>query len=123
MTTVINRAVLRARNSVGLPWAILAMGFLASFVLYAIIRVNIEDAAQERLEHQVTEAKRIIEVRIQSYVDVLYSVRALFGVDNQVSRVQFHDFVESLDLKNRYPGYEVVNYATYVRAEDRKQFE
>src|SRR5882762_402231 len=94
----------RARNSAVLPWAVLGVGMLASYVLFSTIKDNIENSAVERFEHQTIEAKSVIETRIQSYADVLYSVRALFDTNAPVSRVQFHRFVESLNLRSRFPG-------------------
>jgi len=117
------KAVFRyARSNTMLPWAVLGVGLLASFLLFTEIKENVEHAAVERFEHQTTEAKRVIETRILSYADVLYSVRAQFAVRAQVSLVDFQRFVQSLDLGNRFPGFEVVNYATYVRAEDQRRF-
>jgi two-component system, sensor histidine kinase and response regulator len=116
-------AVLRARNSAVLPWIVLGVGMLASYLLFSTVKDNIESSALERFDHQTIEAKRVIETRIQSYADVLYSVRALFDTDASVSRAEFHRFVESLNLKNRFPGIEVVNYAIHVPAEDKRRFE
>src|SRR6266850_2149452 len=116
-------AALRTRNSAVLPWTVLGVGMLASYLLFSIIKDNIASSAVERFDHQTIEAKRVIETRIQSYSDVLYSMRALFDTNAPVSRVQFHRFVESLNLKNRFPGIEVVNYAIHVPAEDKRRFE
>src|SRR2546425_4828548 len=113
----------RARNSAVLPWAVLGVGMLASYLLFSTIKDNIESSALERFDHQTIEAKRVIETRIQSYADVLYSVKALFDTDASVSRAEFHRFVESLNLKRRFPGIEVVNYAIHVPAEDKRRFE
>src|SRR5256885_10592936 len=113
----------RARNSAILPWAVLGDGMLASYLLFSTIKDTIESSAVERFDHQTIEAKRVIETRIQSYADVLYSVRALFDTHGPVGRVQFHHFVESLNLKNRFPGIEVVNYAIHVPADEKRRFE
>jgi len=113
----------RARNSAVSPWAVLGVGMLASYLLFSTTKDNIESSALERFDHQTIEAKRVIETRIQSYADVLYSVKALFDTDASVSRAEFHRFVESLNLKSRFPGIEVVNYAIHVPAEDKRRFE
>jgi PAS domain S-box-containing protein len=118
----INWAIPRIRNSAALPWAMLAVGVLFSLLLWRLLRDNIESAAEERFEHQVTEAKQIIERRILSYVEVLFGARALFAAHNQVTRLQFHDFVHSLDLKTRFPGFDSINYTAYVRADDKERF-
>src|SRR5712664_3232563 len=85
----------RTRNSAVLPWAVLGIGIAVSLLLWRMIRDNIESAAEERFEHQVTEAKQIIERRILSYAEILFGAKALFATHSYVTRVQFHDFVES----------------------------
>jgi signal transduction histidine kinase len=115
-------AVRHARSSAIAPWAVLGLGILGSLSLFAVIDDNVESAAEERFGHQTTEAKRVIETRIQSYANVLYSVRAQFAVDGKVGSAGFQRFVRSLDLDNRFPGFEVVNYAVHVRAEERQRF-
>ena len=113
----------RAHGVNVLPWAVLAIGLVTSLILFVIIRENIEDAAAQRFEHLTVEARQSIEARVQSYADVLYGGRALFDTYGVVSRDRFHQFVKSLDLANRYPGLEVMNYAAHVLARDRDRFE
>ena len=100
----------------------LGIGIVASLAVWFIVRENIESAAEERFAHQATEAKQIIERRILSYAEVLFGAQALFATRDQVTRLQFHDFVHSLDLKSRFPGFDSMNYTAYVRAEERRQF-
>jgi PAS domain S-box-containing protein len=100
----------------------LGVGVFISLVLYLVIRDNVESTAEERFEHQVSEAKQIIERRILSYAGVLYGARALFAARGSVSRIEFHRFVESLNLKKRFPGFDSMNYAIYIRAKDKQRF-
>src|SRR2546425_1662656 len=122
MTKARNGTTQRGRHSTVLPWVMLGLGACVSIVLYLVIRDNVESAAEERFDHQVSEAKQIIERRILSYADVLYGARALFAANDSVSRIQFHRFVESLDLKGRFPGFDSMNYAVYIRAKDKQRF-
>ena len=101
----------------------LALGIPASLLLFSVIQDAVDDVAQLRFERYASDTKHVIEARVRSYADVLYGMQALFTSEGQVSRVQFHRFVKSLDLKHRYPGFDVVNYAKYVPAGDRKRFE
>src|SRR6266480_3354794 len=113
----------RPRNRAVLPWAVLAIGVLISFLMFAVIHDVVEKSARLRFERQAGDAMGAIGERVQFYADILYGLKALFGAQNPVSRLQFHRFVESLDLKNRYPGFDVVNYAIYVPAKDKRRFE
>ena len=105
-----------------LPWLVLLVGIPASIFLFSALHGAVDNLARLRFERQASDAKGVIESRIHSYSNVLYGLRALFAMHDSVTRVQFHRFVASLDLKNRYPGFDVVNYAAYVPARDAAQF-
>ena len=122
VTEAIDRVTKLVRSSSVLPWVLLGTGVVVSLVLYMVIRSNVESAAEERFDNRVTETKQVVERRILSYAEVLYGARALFATGGSVSRAQFHRFVEALNLKSRFPGFDVMNYAIYVRAEDKQPF-
>lgn len=122
MTTATDQAW-RARFWIGLPWVLLIVGISASIIFFTVVQDAVENVARLRFERQASDAKAVIEHRINFYADVLYGLKALFAGQSPVSRLQFHRFVESLDLKNRYPGFDLVNYAAYVPAGNKKRFE
>jgi signal transduction histidine kinase len=123
MNTAMGLAPKLARQRDMLPWLILAVGILASLMIFAVVRHAIEDVARLRFERQARDAVAVIEERIQFYSDILYGLRALFASQGPVNRLQFHRFVQSLDLKQRFPGFDVVNYAVYIPARDKQRFE
>src|SRR6266853_6062199 len=106
-----------------LPWLVLAIGIPASFFLFTIIQDSVENIARLRFEREAKDASGIIESRLRSYVDVLYALRALFASEDPVDRLRFRRFIESLDLKYRYPGFDSLNYAAHVPARNKKRFE
>jgi signal transduction histidine kinase len=113
----------RGFRSTVVSWFVLATGILVSFLLFTLIKDSVEDVARLRFEREANSANAIIEGRLRSYSDVLYALRALFATEERVDRLRFHRFVESLDLKLRYPGFISLNYAAYVLARDKKRFE
>src|SRR4051794_5752720 len=104
------------------PWLILAIGIPVSLLLFDFIRDAVDSVGRLRFERQASDAKGVIESRIHSYAEILFALRALFATHGSVTRVQFHNFVAGLDLNGRYPGFDSVNYAAYVRAEDARRF-
>lgn len=117
------RTTRRAFRSTVLPWLVLAIGVPASFALYTLIQDSVENLARLRFERQANDVNANIEGRLRSYGDVLHALRALFASEDPVDRLRFHGFVESLDLKHRYPGFISLNYAAYVPARDKQRFE
>src|SRR5712672_818752 len=112
-----------AFRSAVLPWLVLAVGHAVSFFLFALIQDSVENVARLRFERETKDANSIIEGRLRAYGDVLYALRALFAGEDPVDRLRFHRFIESLDVKRRYPGFISLNYAAYVPARDKKRFE
>jgi PAS domain S-box-containing protein len=106
-----------------LPWLILLIGIPVSILLFGVIRDAVESVARLRFERQAGDAKGIIEGRVHSYAQILYALRALFASQPTVTRAEFRGFVEGLDLRGRYPGFDSVNFARYVTQEDAKRFE
>src|SRR6266705_3373433 len=123
ITSVRGKTIRPAFHWTVLPWLVLAVGIPASFFLFSLLKDSVENIAQLRFEREAKDANSIIEGRLRSYSDVLYALRALFASEDPVDRLRFHRFVESVDLKHRYPGFTALNYAAYVTARDRKHFE
>jgi CHASE1-domain containing sensor protein len=101
----------------------LAIGILASILLFAVIRDAVESVTRQQFERQASDAHAVIEDRLRPYFGILYGLRALFASESLVTRLRFHRFAESLDLKRRYPGFDAVNFAAYVPAKEKKRFE
>lgn len=100
-----------------------AVGVMFAFGLFAYVQDDIERDALLRFERQAADAKHIIEKRLQAYVGVTYGLRALFAARDSLSRAEFHRYVESLELKQNYPGFEVLNYARHIEAGQKRQLE
>ena len=112
-----------AFHSTLLPWLVLALGIPASFFLFKFLQDSVENVARLRFEREAKDANSIIEGRLRAYGDVLYALRAVFASEDPVDRLRFHRFIESLDVKHRYPGFISLNYAAYFPARDKKRLE
>ena len=110
-------------RSLTLPLAALAIGVIASLVLFVLVRESVELEARLRFERNASDAKHVIEARFKSYVDVLLGLGALFSTSNSVSRAEFASYVRALDLQHRYPGFQGLNYAEYVTRKTKAAFE
>src|ERR1043165_7324333 len=101
----------------------LVTGIALSAGLFVYVRDDVQRDAQLRFERQAADAKHIIERRFQSYVGVTYGLKALFAASDSVSRGEFHRFVESLNLKENYPGFVQLNYARHISGGERARLE
>ena len=72
---------------------------LFAYVLFEYVRTDIEKDARSRFDRMAADAKHIIERRLYSYVSVTYGLRALLAARNELTRSEFRDYVNSLNLK------------------------
>ncbi|TAM51383.1 MAG: EAL domain-containing protein [Paraburkholderia sp.] len=106
----------------GFALGVLTLALAATVTVYSLSQQFVEREARLRFENDSRSVEQQISVRVRLYTDVLVTMRALFGEDAQVTRQEFHDFVDGLDLRGRYPGFQTLNYAFFVRAADAGTF-
>jgi diguanylate cyclase (GGDEF)-like protein len=106
----------------GFAFAVLALALATTITVYMLCQQFVDREVQLRFDNDSRSVEQQIAVRVRLYTDVLVTMRALFGEDSSVTRAEFHDFVAGLDLHGRYPGFQTLNYAAYVRAADADAF-
>jgi diguanylate cyclase (GGDEF)-like protein len=117
----LSRIIGRTRSV--LPVAVLVAGATLSVALGMMAHQEIRRAAQQRFDAVAIELARKVEGRFDDYVAVLYGLRARFNTSTPVTQGDFRDYVAGLDLGRSYPGFQAVNFAAFVPAEDRPAFE
>ncbi|SDH39310.1 PAS domain S-box-containing protein/diguanylate cyclase (GGDEF) domain-containing protein [Paraburkholderia phenazinium] len=115
------RPVQRA-YAIGLALGMLLLGLAATVVVYSVTAQLIQREAKLRFDNDTRDVQQRIETRVRLYSDVLVTMQALFSAGDNVSRSEFRDFVNGLNLPERYPGFQTLNYAPYIRDADIGQF-
>jgi signal transduction histidine kinase/CHASE1-domain containing sensor protein len=90
---------------------------------YLITAASIENDAQRRFGNMTRSVKLTIEGRIKSYTDVLRGSASLFTTSTDLTRDQFHRYVDGLSLEKEFPGVETINFARYIDGAERDSFE
>lgn len=96
--------------------------------------MDVQDRQTSEAFHRDTQKiARDTRIRLQTYFDMLLSIKGVFAVDDDVSRLEFSRYVRELDLKRRYPGFQAIQfvrrvpsgqleaYAARIRADDSLQ--
>lgn len=96
--------------------------------------MNAQDRqSTEAFQRDTQKIAHDTQVRLQTYFDMLLSIKGMFAVDDDVSRLEFSRYVRELDLKRRYPGFQAIQfvrrvssreldaYAARIRADDSLQ--
>lgn len=82
----------------------------------------IEGDIRESFGNHARTAQNTINARIKSYTDVLRGTASLFSTIEPVTREQFREYVQGLNVRKHFPAIETINYAQYVRHEDLPAF-
>ena len=93
------------------------------FLFYFATAKAIENDAQNRFNNMARSVQTTINGRIKSYTDVLRGSASLFQTSADLTREQFHRYVNGLSLEQEFPGIEAINFARYVPEAERPEFE
>jgi diguanylate cyclase (GGDEF)-like protein/PAS domain S-box-containing protein len=102
-----------------LPGLVLALGLSMTYGLWQTTREGAARAMQEDLRLAASTISSRIEDRVRDYVQVLRGVVGLFNASTSVDRQEFHRYVASLGLTQRYPGIQAIGFCEFIPA-DRK---
>ncbi|WP_295391782.1 CHASE domain-containing protein [uncultured Thiodictyon sp.] len=102
-----------------LPWLILAGGLALTWLLAA--QLGSRERAMERAEFElrVSELVTGLQHRITANAQILRGVAGLFMSSQEVTRDEFHRYVERLQLPEYYPGIQGIGYAALIPAAEK----
>ncbi len=104
-------------------WVVLAVGLLASALLWQHAARTEQDQARAEFEREGNDIALRLNQTLDHYGDLLGSFQALFKVTHEVDRKTFHAHYESLHISQDYPGLIAVQYAQSVEDADKAAFE
>jgi len=90
--------------------------------LYAVTSHTVEDEAQLRFDNLNRATQYSISARVKAYSDVVRGLVALFQTSDHVTRLQFRQYVTTLNISKHYPALEAINYAPNVPHAERDAF-
>ncbi|XLZ71080.1 CHASE domain-containing protein [Massilia sp. SR12] len=90
--------------------------------LYATAAHTVEEEAHQSFDNMNRATQYSISARVKAYSDVVRGLVALFQTSDQVSRLQFRQYVAALDVGKHFPAIEAINFAPNVPLEQRDAF-
>ncbi len=97
-----------------LPHVLVLAGLGLSLLLYFISHQALEQRQRNYFDFRVREAVSQIDNRMKAYQQVLRSVSGLFEGGRTVSREEFHNYLQHLNLGEHYPGIQGVGLALAI---------
>ncbi|MFL6711275.1 MAG: CHASE domain-containing protein [Massilia sp.] len=100
-----------------------ALSLTVGMLFYSLTAAMVENDAAQRFSNMSLAARATIVARIKSYADLLRGSASLFATSTELTRSQFHHYVEGLELDKNFPGVQTINYARYIDNAERQGFE
>jgi hypothetical protein len=104
-------------------WTGVMLSTLVGSGLYVVTTRSIESDVQERFVRHAKYAQAVINMRLKSYTDLLRGAASVLQSGDTISHRQFHDYVNGLHLARNYPAVDTLNFARWVREDERPAFQ
>ncbi|MES2898606.1 MAG: CHASE domain-containing protein [Pseudomonadota bacterium] len=79
-------------------------------------------AVRSNFQRDTDKVASDVSVRLQIYFDMLLSMKGMFAINGKVDRAQFNRFVHELNLSQRYPGFQAIQFVRQVGANELDDF-
>src|SRR5574343_363472 len=104
-------------------WLVFAAILLATLTISTLVRQETERQARQRFEYRAEQERSRILFRMAAHVQVLRGSATLFAASEEVSRHEWHDYVEQLRLEETLPGIQGTGYALMLRPAEKATHE
>jgi PAS domain S-box-containing protein len=102
----------------GVAWLVLAFALLVQLALLHHLERKEERAAVKQFDLLAQTTTEAIRKRMTDHEQILLGAAGLFEASEEVTRVQWRDYNERLQLTERYPGIQGVGFAEVVQQPD-----
>ncbi|WP_157271311.1 putative bifunctional diguanylate cyclase/phosphodiesterase [Azohydromonas aeria] len=102
---------------------VLLGGLVVTAGLWREARLDETQRQQARFEFRVDRISAAMQARLAAHEQVLRGGAGLVAASGGVTRAQWRDYVDHLDLQRNFPGFQGVGWARYVPAAELGDFE
>lgn len=110
----------RSEQTTKFPFLVLAVAILLTIGITYIFYQSAKNKDAIRFTNEVNRLHLNIENKINLYIALLKGGRGFIDSNRLITRENFNEYVESLDLKKSYNGVQGIGYAKVVSADERQ---
>ncbi|HYD95232.1 MAG TPA: histidine kinase [Noviherbaspirillum sp.] len=103
-------------------WFILIAGIAVTFWAARYVDQQIERKARDSFVLRVQDVEAAVFRRLRSYEDLLFGVAGLYRASREVPPEAFHVYGDSLNIGERFPALQTINFAQYVPRSELDRF-
>ncbi|MCL7944296.1 EAL domain-containing protein [Marinobacter sp. ATCH36] len=107
------RKLLQPRYS-WVAWLLLAACLAVTVLLWQVSIRLVDDRTEARFKTQSLQLKTAIEERLLNYEQVLAGSAGLFAVAGEVTRSDWREYVDNVDINRYYPGIQGIGYVQKI---------
>ena len=96
-------------------WVILIFSVVIALVVWTMSKHYYDNRAEKLFESRVYENLDHIDRRMQKYENALRSGIAFFHANTHLGRREWHQFVEALQTRKYYPGFQGIGFSVMLR--------
>ncbi len=99
-------------------WIVLLICISLSYLSWYTLNQQSEKNAQQQFELYVRDVLDSIESRMRQHEQILLGGVGLFDASDFVSRADWHNYVQRLNLARNYPGIQGVGYSQLIKPDE-----
>lgn len=111
------RKLLELRHA-WIAWLVFLVAVVATVLLWQVSIRLVEDRTEAHFRTQSLQLKTAIEERLLNYEQVLAGSSGLFSVAGDVTREQWREYVDKVDIDRYYPGIQGIGYVQRIGVRD-----
>ncbi|MDB5263081.1 MAG: histidine kinase, partial [Adhaeribacter sp.] len=89
----------------------------ASTISYFYLKKADEKRLENRFDFEIAQAKKLVERRTSHYIQILKGAKGLLTASDKITRQEWKNYFESLEIIKSYPGIQGIGYVEVVRPE------
>jgi PAS domain S-box-containing protein len=99
------------------------LGSLVTLIIYFYALQKNHEKIQLYFSNQVSDTIELIKNEVEIYGSVLRGGRGFFDSSEEITRSEWKTFIDSLDIKNNYPGIQGVGFSKIITPNQKESFE
>ncbi|MGO4378215.1 sensor histidine kinase [Pseudoduganella sp. RAF53_2] len=73
-------------------------------------------------QRDTEKVARDTEQRLKTYFDTLLSIKGIYAIDQEVTRLEFSRYVRELDVRRRYPGFQAIQFVRRIPSSNLERY-
>ncbi|MCP5169780.1 MAG: CHASE domain-containing protein [Hahellaceae bacterium] len=106
-----------------IPWIVLCVSLSLSLFATYMTQRQVNVTTQLRFDREAEKLRNTILYQMDSYISLLRGGVGLFDASDSVTRKEWKRYVQSLDLKNLYPGVQGFGFSLHLPARSLEKHE